>query len=74
MAMVTVTWAAAAEVIITDGAEDAVIITAGHAVDITTAIETRTGGRFLRPPVYLDFAAGQFAIGPGIEDQSCQQR
>ena len=39
MAMVTVIWAAAAEVIITDGAEDAVITTAGHAVDITT-VET----------------------------------
>jgi hypothetical protein len=39
MAMVTVIWAVAAEVIITDGAEDAVITTAGHAVDITT-VET----------------------------------
>jgi hypothetical protein len=38
--MVTVIWAAAAEVIITDGAEDAVITTAGIAVDITIATET----------------------------------
>lgn len=45
--MVTVTWAAAAEVIITDGAVDVVITMAGHAADITTAIETRTGGRLL---------------------------
>lgn len=38
--MVTVIWAAAAAVIIMDGAEDAVIITAGTAVDITiTAID-----------------------------------
>ena len=47
MAMVMVIWAAAAEVIIMDGAEDAVTTTAGHAVNITTGIETRTGGRFL---------------------------
>jgi hypothetical protein len=39
MAMVMATWAAAAEVIITDGDGDAVTTTAGHAVDITTAIE-----------------------------------
>jgi hypothetical protein len=37
--MVTVTWAAADEVIITDGAEDAVITTVGTAVDITIATE-----------------------------------
>jgi hypothetical protein len=36
MAMVTVIWAAAAEVIIMDGAEDMVITTAGHAVAIGT--------------------------------------
>jgi hypothetical protein len=36
--MVTVIWAAAAAVIIMDGAEDAVIITAGHAVDITITV------------------------------------
>lgn len=58
MAMATVIWAAAAGVIITDGAADAVITTAGHAVDITTVIKTRTGGRFWRPPVHRDFAAG----------------
>jgi hypothetical protein len=41
MVMVTVTWAAAAEVIITDGAEGAVITMAGHAVDIIAiTIET----------------------------------
>ena len=40
MAMATAIWAAAAEVIITDGAEDAVITTAGTAVDITIATET----------------------------------
>jgi hypothetical protein len=38
--MVTAIWAAAAEVIITDGAADAVITTAGTAVDITIATET----------------------------------
>ena len=36
--MVTVIWAAAAGVIIMDGAEDAVITTAGHAVIIVTVI------------------------------------
>lgn len=39
-----VIWAAAAEVIITDGAEDAVITMAGRAVDIIVAIETLSGG------------------------------
>ena len=38
--MVTAIWAAAAEVIITDGAEDAVITMAGTAVDITIAAES----------------------------------
>ena len=38
MAMATVTWAAAAEVIIMDGAEDTVITTAGHAGIIVTII------------------------------------
>ena len=45
MAMVTAIWAAAAEVIITDGAGDAVITTAGTAVDITIATETLRGPR-----------------------------
>ena len=40
MAMATVIWAAAAEVIIMDGAEDAVITTAGHAVIIVTITVT----------------------------------
>jgi hypothetical protein len=44
MATATVIWAAADAVIITDGAADAVITTAGHVVDITTVIETQTGG------------------------------
>lgn len=44
--MVTVTWAAAAEVIITDGAEDAVITTAGHAVIIVTIADTAAGEHF----------------------------
>jgi hypothetical protein len=39
--MVMVIWAAAAEVITTDGAEDAVIITAGTAVDIAITTEIR---------------------------------
>ena len=38
--MATVIWAAAAEVIIMDGAEDAVITTAGHAVIIVTVTDT----------------------------------
>jgi hypothetical protein len=40
MAMGTAIWAAAAEVIIMDGAEDAVIITAGHAVIIVIVTDT----------------------------------
>ena len=40
MAMATVIWAAAAEAIIMDGAEDAVITTAGHAVIIATITDT----------------------------------
>ncbi len=40
MAMATAIWAAAAEVIIMDGAEDAVITTAGHAVIIVTIADT----------------------------------
>ena len=38
--MVTVIWAAAAEVIITDGAEDAVITTAGDAAIVVTTTDT----------------------------------
>jgi hypothetical protein len=45
MVMVTVIWAAAAEVIIMDGAEDAVITTAGHAV-ITVTTDTPAGEHF----------------------------
>jgi hypothetical protein len=72
--MVTVTWAAAAEVITTDGAEDAVIITAGTAVDI--AITTEIRNRRPRSAGLLDHSAGfdNFAIGSGIEDESCRQR
>jgi hypothetical protein len=51
MAMVTVIWATAAEVIITDGAGDTVITTAGHAVIIATATtDSPAGGRFRRFP------------------------
>jgi sugar/nucleoside kinase (ribokinase family) len=39
--MVMVIWAVVAEVIITDGAEGAVIITAGTAVDIAITTEIR---------------------------------
>jgi len=46
MAMATVIWAAAAEVIIMDGAEDAVITTAGHAVIIVTIADTPAGEHF----------------------------
>ena len=77
MGTVTVIWAAAAEVIITDGAEDAVITTAGPAVDITIAIETRTGGRVLAAScASWTLAAGfdDLRSNRGIEDQSCQQR
>jgi hypothetical protein len=42
MAMATVIWAAAAEVIIMDGAEDAAITTAGHEV-IVTITDTAAG-------------------------------
>ena len=38
--MAMVIWSAAAEVIIMDGAEDAVITTAGHAVIIVTIADT----------------------------------
>jgi hypothetical protein len=41
--MVTVTWAAAAEAIITGGVADAVITTAGTAVDIAITTEIPTG-------------------------------
>jgi hypothetical protein len=44
--MATVIWAAAAEVIIMDGAEDAVIITAGHAVIIVAITDTPAGEHF----------------------------
>ena len=47
MAMATVIWAAAAEVIIMDGAEDAVITTAGRAV-ITVTITDTPAGEHLR--------------------------
>jgi hypothetical protein len=47
MAMVTVIWAAAAEVIIMDGAEDMVTITAGRAVAIGTTIKFPNGRPFL---------------------------
>ncbi|HXO73441.1 MAG TPA: hypothetical protein VN838_31175 [Bradyrhizobium sp.] len=43
MATVTVTWAAAAEVIIMDGAEDAVITMAGPAVIIATIADSAAG-------------------------------
>jgi hypothetical protein len=46
MVMATVIWAAAAAVIIMDGAADAAITTAGRAVDIAITIKTRTGGSF----------------------------
>jgi hypothetical protein len=72
--MVMVIWAAAGKVITTDGAEDAVIITAGTAVDIAIATEIRN--RRPRSVGLLDHSAGfdDFAIGSGIEDESCQQR
>ena len=41
--MATVIWAAAAEVIIMDGAEDAVITTAGDAVIIVTVTDSPAG-------------------------------
>jgi hypothetical protein len=44
--MATVIWAAAAEVIIMDGAEDTVITTAGHAVIIVTIADIRAGEHF----------------------------
>ena len=44
--MATVIWAAAAEVIIMDGAEDAAIIMAGHAVIIVTIADISAGEHF----------------------------
>jgi hypothetical protein len=46
MAMATVIWAAAAEVIIMDGAEDAAITTAGHEVIIVTITDIAAGEHF----------------------------
>ena len=46
MAMATVIWAAAAEVITMDGAEDAVITMVGHAVIIVTITDTSAGEHF----------------------------
>jgi hypothetical protein len=48
--MATVIWAAAAEVIIMDGAEDTAITTAGHAVIIviTDTLQESTFGDLLR--------------------------
>jgi hypothetical protein len=46
MAMATVIWAAAAEVIIMDGAEDAAITTAGHEVIIVAITDTAAGEHF----------------------------
>jgi hypothetical protein len=65
--MVMVIWAAAAEAITTDGAEAAVIITAGTAVDIAAEIRNRRP----RSVGLLDHCAGfdNFAFGSGIEDQ-----
>jgi hypothetical protein len=76
MATATVIWATAAAVIITDGAADTVIIMAGHAVDITIVIKTRTGGRFLAASVRPNFAAGfdTLRLDRGSEDRSYQQR
>jgi hypothetical protein len=48
--MATVIWAAAAEVIIMDGAEDAVITMAGHAVIIVTITKPLAGGHFWWSP------------------------
>jgi hypothetical protein len=71
MAMATVIWAAAAAVIITDGAADTAIIMAGHAVDIATIIKAQTGAASWRPPVRLNFAAGfdTLRLDRGIEGQ-----
>jgi hypothetical protein len=46
MAMVTVIWAAAAEVIIMDGAEDTVVTTVGDAVIIVTITDIPAGEHF----------------------------
>jgi hypothetical protein len=48
MAMATVIWAAAAEVIIMDGAEDAVITMAGRAVIIIGTIADIPAGEHVR--------------------------
>jgi hypothetical protein len=70
--MVTVIWAAAAEVIITDGAEDAVITTVGTAVDITITTEAlrrpRCGGL-----LHL-FAGSTISCRIRIEHESCRRR
>jgi hypothetical protein len=57
MAMATVIWAAAAEVIIMDGAEDAAITTAGHEV-IVTITDTAAGEHLAVNSGAIGVAAG----------------
>ena len=59
MAMATAIWAAAAEAIITDGAEDAVITTAGHAVIIVTITDTPAGEHLIVLSCAVGVAAGR---------------
>src|SRR5436309_2210896 len=73
--MATVIWAAAAEVIIMDGAEDAAITTAGHAGIIVTITDTRAGEHFRCSPaqsVLLRDSAN--SVDRARTTGSCQQR
>jgi hypothetical protein len=67
--MVMVIWAAVAEVIITDGAEGAVIITAGTAVDIAITTEIQQEAVMCRPPGPLCRVRRFLATGSGIENR-----
>ena len=58
MATATVIWAAAAEVIIMDGAEDAAITTAGHAGIIVTITDTCAGEHLTVLSCAVGVAAG----------------
>ena len=67
MVMATVIWAAAAAVIIMDGAEDAAITTAGHAVIIATIADTAAGEHVRWSPaqsaLLRDFAIPRVVYG-----------
>jgi hypothetical protein len=72
MAMATVIWAAAAEVIIMDGAEDAAITTAGHEV-IVTITDTAAGEHLTVNSGAIGVAAATLQFHGSCTDRcSCQ--